>query len=352
VPGGIAAHFNNIVDNTEYGVINEDPDSSVFDAENNWWGAASGPYHPTSNPDGEGNAVSDYVDFMPWSTAEFPTVTTRPATDITDKSAKLNMEYTMGNYASVKVRFLYRKSTDTDKEWSETFWAPRPASGNYSQTVPTLTPGTKYDFKAQLKYYDIALGEKLIEGAKLQFTTLAYPTVTTQHASEVSKDSATLNMGYTVGDYSPVKVRFAHKTYAGSTWTETAWVSETASGTYAETVSGLSAGVVYVFKAQLKYDSTVIEGTTLQFKTPSPCFIATAAYGTPTAEQLDVLREFRDVVLLNSTLGTKFVELYYRTSPPIADFIARHEAVRTLVREVLIDPIVWVVDATGDMWQN
>ena len=55
------------------------------------------------------------------------------------------------------------------------------------------------------------------------------------------------------------------------------------------------------------------------------CFIATAAYGTPTAEQIDVLREFRDVVLLESTIGSQFVALYYRLSPPVADFIAGNE---------------------------
>ena len=84
---------------------------------------------------------------------------------------------------------------------------------------------------------------------------------------------------------------------------------------------------------------------------PSPCFIATAAYGSPTAEQIDVLREFRDVVLMKSTLGSQLVKLYYQTSPPIADFIAAHEGVRTLVREV-IDHIVWIVEATGDIWRN
>jgi hypothetical protein len=82
------------------------------------------------------------------------------------------------------------------------------------------------------------------------------------------------------------------------------------------------------------------------------CFIATAAYGTPTAEQIDVLREFRDVVLLKSTVGSQFVALYYRFSPPVADVIAGNELLRTLVRELLIDPIVRVVEATGDMWRN
>ena len=82
------------------------------------------------------------------------------------------------------------------------------------------------------------------------------------------------------------------------------------------------------------------------------CFIATAAYGTSTAEQIDVLRDFRDVVLLESIPGSLFVSLYYQFSPPVADFIAGNQFLRTVVRELLIDPIVWVVEATGDMWRN
>ena len=38
------------------------------DATNNWWGAASGPYHPTLNPGGTGSEVSDNVLFDPWYT--------------------------------------------------------------------------------------------------------------------------------------------------------------------------------------------------------------------------------------------------------------------------------------------
>jgi hypothetical protein len=186
------------------------------------------------------------------------------------------------------------------------------------------------------------------------------PTVTIQAATSITSNSATLHMSYTMGDYSLVNVRFAYKKSSGSAWSYTAWVSKTADGTYAEVIKGLASNTKYEFKAQLK-GSVIVEDTPLPFttnksSTPPPsgggCFIATAAYGTPAAEQIDVLREFRDVVLLKNTLGSQFVALYYWLSPPIADFIAGNELLRTLVRELLIDPIVRVVEATGDMWRN
>ncbi len=188
-----------------------------------------------------------------------------------------------------------------------------------------------------------------------------YPTVTTKAATNITANSTTLNMDYTVGNFNPVQVRFAYKKSAGSFWSHTDWVSKSENGTYATPLTGLDSDTTYDFKAQLYYEDTEIEGTTLQFfttDTPPPwgsgggCFIATAAYGTPTAEQIDVLREFRDVVLLKSTVGSQFVALYYWLSPPVADFIAGNELLRTLVREFLVDPIVQVVEATGDIWRN
>ena len=58
---------NNLVfGNTEYGAQNENS-AVTMDARFNWWGNASGPYHPTANPSGKGNPVSDYINFSPWN---------------------------------------------------------------------------------------------------------------------------------------------------------------------------------------------------------------------------------------------------------------------------------------------
>ena len=57
-------NWNNITNN-DYGLENVD-DTQIVDAECNWWGDMSGPYHPTTNPAGTGDAVSAYVDYDPW----------------------------------------------------------------------------------------------------------------------------------------------------------------------------------------------------------------------------------------------------------------------------------------------
>jgi hypothetical protein len=85
---------------------------------------------------------------------------------------------------------------------------------------------------------------------------------------------------------------------------------------------------------------------------PGGCFIATAAYGTEAAVEIDVLRAFRDEVLLESALGSQLVDLYYRTSPPVADFISENSLLRTIVRELVVDPIVLVVEAMEALWRN
>ena len=69
------------------------------------------------------------------------------------------------------------------------------------------------------------------------------------------------------------------------------------------------------------------------------CFIATAAYGTPMAEEIDILRDFRDQFLLTNPAGQALVALYYNTSPTIADFIAEHPALRQVVRAGL-EPVI------------
>ncbi len=74
----------------------------------------------------------------------------------------------------------------------------------------------------------------------------------------------------------------------------------------------------------------------------SACFIATAAFGTPLANEVRVLSEFRDRYLMTNAAGRKFVRCYYRTSPTIAKIISRNRLLRFAVR-VGLQPLVFLL---------
>jgi|GEM_PF-550080 len=71
----------------------------------------------------------------------------------------------------------------------------------------------------------------------------------------------------------------------------------------------------------------------------NPCFIATAAYGRPGADQVRTLLRFRDTYLLTNRAGRALARAYYRLSPPVARFIEARPAVKTIVRAALA-PVV------------
>ena len=70
------------------------------------------------------------------------------------------------------------------------------------------------------------------------------------------------------------------------------------------------------------------------------CFIATAAYGSGMAKEVVVLRDLRDNVLLQTSVGRSFVKFYYEISSPLAHYIGEHEISRTATR-LLLTPVVY-----------
>ncbi|MEZ4288364.1 MAG: CFI-box-CTERM domain-containing protein [Polyangiales bacterium] len=87
--------------------------------------------------------------------------------------------------------------------------------------------------------------------------------------------------------------------------------------------------------------------TAIHFTTVDPCFIATAAYGSPFAAQIGSLRAFRDQILMRSSLGRNAIAAYYIFSPSIAEFISERPWLATLTRTAL-EPVValarWATD--------
>jgi alpha-tubulin suppressor-like RCC1 family protein len=91
----------------------------------------------------------------------------------------------------------------------------------------------------------------------------------------------------------------------------------------------------------LRSDGTVVAacGWLTTIPPGSGCFIATAAYGTPMAEEIDILRRFRDEYLLTNPLGQGLVNIYYKVSPPVAEFITEHPGLKPVVRAALLPAV-------------
>ena len=71
------------------------------------------------------------------------------------------------------------------------------------------------------------------------------------------------------------------------------------------------------------------------------CFIATVAYGSSFHSHVRILRDFRDKYLMPSKLGRALVDIYYKYSPSVADFIMKHKVLKAAVRFSLMPVIVF-----------
>jgi len=67
----------------------------------------------------------------------------------------------------------------------------------------------------------------------------------------------------------------------------------------------------------------------------SGCFIATAAYGSAMAPDVDAMRRVRDRLRPASTMFAVATDLYYRAGPAAAAVLGRSDTARALVRSLL-----------------
>ena len=71
------------------------------------------------------------------------------------------------------------------------------------------------------------------------------------------------------------------------------------------------------------------------------CFIATAAYGSLMANDVVMLRSFRDAYLRSNVLGELVTEAYYTFGPAAAEVIGQSEVLRATTRDALAPVVKW-----------
>ncbi|MGB6873096.1 MAG: CFI-box-CTERM domain-containing protein [Dehalococcoidia bacterium] len=388
---GITVNFNNIAGNSWRGVRNDG--GETLDAVYNWWGDASGPHHWDINPDGMGDKVSDSVDFEPWLGAPLVTIKTETVTNdgTVDAKDEADTEVAVTGTATVTLA-QYDDNPGGD--------APRcfTSLNKYIDVyVPDTTEVTELEIR--LYYTDAEVAAAGVSEELLRLFSWNGTAWVQCSDSGVNNASTNGYSGYIwaeiSGDTTPTLAQLTGTPFGGYGLQSSVLFIATAElpdgqvgvaykmrleaclgaepytwaimsgglpdGLGLDTDTGIISGTPTTAGV---FDFTVIVTDTAQITataelsitiTPPQsifCFIATAAYGTDTVQEIDILREFRDEVLLPDRLGAEFVSLYYKTSPPIANFISQHEVLRTAVRVGFVDPIVRILNWSHDLWSG
>jgi len=155
-PGTNYVHDNCISNNTNMGMWNLD--TTIVDATSNWWGDASGPYHPTSNPGGTGDRVSDNVEFDPW--LELPPVICDEDGDGVDDSHDLCPGTVADAYPSKRLgtnRWIWNGSewetnAPRGKGVNKTFTIVDTHGCSCEQILAILEEKTGFDFEGHYKF--------------------------------------------------------------------------------------------------------------------------------------------------------------------------------------------------------
>ncbi len=90
-----------------------------------------------------------------------------------------------------------------------------------------------------------------------------------------------------------------------------------------------------VFQRQCRHPEIVKSFIAKATKERPRCFIATSAFESAQAIEVQTLRNFRDTQLKKSNLGRKFIILYYKYSPKIACALDKHDYLKRPVRRAL-----------------
>jgi len=176
------------------------------------------------------------------------------------------------------------------------------------------------------------------------------PPAAPSNLSATAASSSRINLSWTDNSLSETGFRIERKTGADGTYSQITSVGQDVTS-YADT--GLAASTIYYYRVRATNitgnsaysnvaNTSTLTGTISAASGGGGCFIATAAYGSYLEPEVEVLKRFRDNHLLTNRAGKKFVALYYRYSPPLADRIRESETLRAVSRSILT-PVILLI---------
>ena len=179
------------------------------------------------------------------------------------------------------------------------------------------------------------------------------PPAAPSNLSATPASSSSINLSWRDNSLNETGFRIERKTGAEGTYSQITLVGQDVTS-YTDT--DLAASAIYYYRVRATNTtgnsaySNVANSSTLSgaISTASSggggCFIATAAYGSYLAPEVEVLKRFRDNHLLTNPAGKMLVALYYRYSPPLADLIRKNEPLKAASRFILTPVVLLIAD--------
>ncbi len=200
------------------------------------------------------------------------TFTVSPATNVTQTTAQLNVNYAVQGadvgYGGVDVKFVYDTVPSISYTTSpSTSFTLLNGSGTHNRTIAGLSANTTYYYRILGNGFNFTYIGQPLQTFTTPANPLNAPIMATTAASSINNTDAQLNGTYDANG-SPSTIWFEYGTTPalGNT-TPAQSVSATSVGSYNDTISGLSANTTYYFRAVGQNSFGTSYGSTLNFLT-------------------------------------------------------------------------------------
>jgi len=208
--------------------------------------------------------VSDTSKNVSFSLVGKPDVSTNAASDVSSSSAKLNGKLNDLKDTTCQVWFEYGKTTSYGHTTAK---KTKTSPTTFSATISGLQPDTTYHFRAVAKNT-----RRIAYGGDMTFhTSPAPPQVTTNDASSVGYDSATLNGYLNKVGASSCQVWFVYDTSSHASIDDyahaTSKLQKNSASSFSAKISGLTLNVTYHFRAVAENSAGTAIGDDVTFTT-------------------------------------------------------------------------------------